>query len=210
MGYSHGTKWTEEMIIKEIKKVMLALGITDRFPSNSELISITRNTSLSNKISKMGGFYKWANRMGLSIKKSETKLGIEYEIKAIEYIKKLRFKNVIKTRLKHPFDILVEDKVKIDVKVAKRYSYAQTGSYYHSFNLDYTIHSCDLFILYALDDSENIEKVFIVPSMSLNGKKQISVGKKTKYDKYRDRWDLIQIFIEKFEQIETIFEHNYL
>jgi len=45
MGYTHGTRWDNQKIESEIKKVMRCLGI-DRMPSRSEIEQVTGNNSL--------------------------------------------------------------------------------------------------------------------------------------------------------------------
>lgn len=71
MGYVKGIKWDDDLIESKIHEVMRVLSIS-RMPSASETELILRNSSLSNKISKTGGFSKWAKKLGLEIKESET------------------------------------------------------------------------------------------------------------------------------------------
>lgn len=48
--------------------------------------------------------------------------------------------------------------------------------------------------MYCLDEIENVIKTLIIPSIVLYGKTQLAVGKTSKYDIYKDRWDLIEMY----------------
>lgn len=74
MGYVRGIRWTNELIENKIHEVMRVLNI-NRMPSASETQLILKDSSLSNKIAKTGGFTKWANKLEITVKKSETQLG---------------------------------------------------------------------------------------------------------------------------------------
>jgi len=51
MGYTHGTKWTEEQIVEGILGVKNALG-TDYMPSKSKMLTVTGNNLFPVKISR--------------------------------------------------------------------------------------------------------------------------------------------------------------
>ena len=93
-----------------------------------------------------------------------------------------------KTAPRHPYDLLVENSVKIDVKSAKLFKINNTQ--YFTFNLEKTHQTCDLYVFYCIEN-DVIVKTLIIPSYILSGKTQLSIGHKSKYDKYIDRWDLI-------------------
>lgn len=192
MGYTHGTRWSEEKIKQGIYEVMNVLGI-DRMPSNKEVESVTGNSALSNKISKTGGFYKWAGKLKLDIKNTETSFGYEYEKKVKSKLEKLGFK-VEKMTVKHPYDLLVNDYIKIDVKVAKPYNNGRDT--FHTFNLEKRNPTCDLYVAITLTENNHIERVFVIPSKYLKIT-QLSVGKVSVYDKFVDRWDYINKY-DKF------------
>lgn len=192
MGHTHGTKWTSEMVKEEIFKVMTALGI-ERMPSRSEIESITGNASLTCKISKSGGFYYWADKLGLDRKESGTLLGNKYEYIIKDELTTKGY-SVEKMSIKHPYDLLINENIKVDVKVAKPYI-TPDNSRYHTFNLYDGVPTCDIYIATSLDENDEIEKVFVIPSKYAN-KTQLSIGNISKYDKYINRWD----YIEKYNQ----------
>lgn len=181
--------WTNEKIKEEIIKVMKALNI-ERMPSNSEIKLITKSTALANKISKTGGFYYWADMLGIPIKESETSMGLEYEMLVKRSLENMGYK-VDKMQTRHPYDLLANDAIKIDVKVST-YFYGVDESYKsHSFNLGKKSHNCDIFILIGLDDNKNIVKFLVIPSKMLMGIKQVCIGEISKYDKYHNAFEYI-------------------
>ncbi len=194
MGHSHGIKWTDEMVKKEIRKVMESLNI-DRMPSRKEIELVTQNSSLTNKISKSGGFYHWAERLGLGIKSSETSLAIIKEKEIAEYITERLGWETELTPLKFPYDILVGGVVKIDVKFSNGYDYGN-GRYF-SFNLEYTMPKCDVLVLVC-----SKEKTLVIPAHVFLGKNQVSIGNESKYDKYQDRWDIINMLHESMWDVQ--------
>ena len=187
MGYSHGIKWTDDKIKQEILSVMKALDIS-RLPTKSECDFVTESTALSNAISKRFGWYKLAEMMGLSIRECETTTGKEFEEVAKNILSEKGF--VVERMVQnHPFDLLVNGTVKIDVKASNLYN--GTNGDYYSYNLGYKNHSCDFFMLLELNNEEVI-KVMIVPSVDVMNIKQISVGVvDSKYHKYTDCYHFI-------------------
>lgn len=187
MGYSHGIQWTDDKIKQEILSVIKALNIS-RMPTISECNAVTQNTALSNAVSKKIGWYKLAEMMGLSIRECETTTGKEFEEAAKDILCKNGF-TVERMVQNHPFDLLVNGTVKIDVKASNLYN--GTNGDYYSFNLGYKNHSCDFFMLLELNNEEVI-KVMIVPSVDVMNIKQISVGViRSKYHKYTDCYNFI-------------------
>lgn len=188
MGYAHGTQWTNERIKQEIIRVKEALCI-DRMPSRSEIELITGNSRLTNKISRSGGFKYWAKKLGLQTKRCETSFGKKYEKIIADKLKDRGYK-VEHMSTKHPYDLLVNDYIKIDVKAAKPYR-SKNNYIFHTFNLEKKNPTCDIYIAVALSDEGNIERVFIIPSKYLKIT-QLSVGKCSIYNQFVDRWDYIK------------------
>ncbi|NFI56998.1 hypothetical protein FDA48_11700 [Clostridium botulinum] len=185
MGYVYGTQWTSELIKKEIIKVMNALDI-NRMPSSVEIKRITGNSKLINAIRRNNGFNYWASKLGLLQSKCETRTGFASEIKVKKILEDKGYK-VEKMTTKHPYDLLVNDSVKIDVKSSNKYlSSAGWNSY--SFNLEKINPTCDIYIIYCIQD----EKLLIIPSKFLKQTQLCITDKTSKYDIYKDRWDYIE------------------
>lgn len=191
------TGWTDESIKKGIRDVMNGYCL-ERMPSRSEIELFYGDSKLSNAIMKRGGFYEWAKRLNISTKDCETKLGIEAEGKVKTRLETMGFESVELTPVRHPYDILVNHRVKIDVKISHKYEYGH-GTFY-SFGLAKPMQTCDVFIAIALDDN----KTYVIPSSILNNKKQLSIGMTSKYDKYINRWDIVQKLDDCFRAVESV------
>ena len=194
MGYAHGRQWTEEEIIKEIKNVMNTLGLEKRIPSYKEYKMVLGDYSLNNAISRRGGNEHFRKILNLEEKESETRLGIEGE-KQIKTILENKEYKVEITNLRHPYDLLVNDNIKIDIKTSKKHN--TKGKYnIYRFNLEKEKPTCDLYILNCLDDN----KILIIPSKYLK-QEYISIGENSKYDVYKDRFDYIKKYDEFYKSI---------
>lgn len=187
MGYSHGKRWSEEDIISEIFKIMKVLDI-DRMPSSVEIERVIGNTSLSNVIAKRGGFKKWANKLNLKQSKCETRLGLygEEKVKSI-----LEDKGYIveKMSVKHPYDLLVNGNIKIDVKISNKYTNRSGWSSY-SFNLEKKNPTCDIYVLICNDDNKKL----VIPSKFLKQTQVCITDKESKYDVFENRWEYVEVY----------------
>ena len=180
MGYAHGTQWDNQKIIFEIEKAKSLLDI-QRMPTNSELRDILGNYSLSNAISKRGGFLFWAEQLKLSTKKSDSKKGWEYESIVLDLMNKSGIDAEL-TPVKHPYDIFTTYGAKIDVKASKVY---KNGSYV--FRLVKTQPTCDFYCLCCVNEKV---RFFIIPSILLC---QVQLNfYADKWKEYEDKWELIK------------------
>lgn len=199
MGYNNtGIQWSEDMMKEKIYEIMNFYDI-DRMPTHREMNEYLGSHSLSCYVSKHGGSYAVAENLGLGIKESETKTGIKYEKHAIYLLNELGF-NCVHTGLNtFPYDILVDNCIKVDVK-ASNIVYARESKYF-SANMGHDHHACDVFIFFCIEDNI-ISKTYIIPSFILDGIGQLSIGyDKSKYDIYLDRWDIINKFKNAFMNI---------
>lgn len=196
MGYVQGTRWTNELIEQEIIKVKEALNLS-RMPSNSEVKSVVGN-GLACKISKTGGYKYWADKLNLKMKYSETKLGREYEEKIMKLLQS-KGCEVEQMSIKHPYDLLVNLNIKVDVKVSNLYR-GEKGEF-HTFNLEKHNHNCDLFICVCVTDDE-IVKTLVIPSKFLMKVSQLSIGNNSVYDVFKDRFDYIEKYDVFYNQLD--------
>jgi hypothetical protein len=194
------TKWTDESIKTEIYSVISALNL-DRMPTRSEMVSVVGN-GLPCIISKSKvGFYGWADKLGLETKKSETSSGKKYEFIAERDIQKvydvdLDIKQMAQN---YPFDLLVDDVLKIDVKVGKRHNHFGCPSYTFGTGKKYA--SCDLYLCYGLGEDGQVETVYLIPSKAaLATTLNITIGGNSKYNKYINKWELIGSMLEKYQE----------
>ncbi len=191
-------KRTKEDIFKELKLIINELKL-NRMPSRSEIIECCGDNSLHNAIVRSGGYYKWAEVLNLKIKKSETLMGLNYEQVCAKYLTSKNYK-VETTSIKAPYDLLVNNNIRIDVKSGCAYDLS--GNRVHTFGINKKDPTCDIYVLYGLnEDGIDIEKTFIIPSKNLKIT-TLSVGRQSKYNKYIDKWDYIDQYDKFYKTIK--------
>ena len=183
-------KWKDELLAQELKPICNGLG---RFPTFAELRQLGRN-DLGCAITRAGGLIPWAKKLGYDRIHSDSDFGWEGEKEVIEILNLKGFKAIKADTVKSPFDILVDDIVRIDVKTAKYTEYgASTGWFYR---LGKTVQS-DLVILYQIDTKEAIILPWnICPTSNIT----ISVGG-GKYKEWIGRWDYVGIVSQALKNI---------
>lgn len=189
--------WDEQKVESGILDTMKHLKI-DRMPTRSEILNTVNGNPLHCRITKSGGYEYWAKKLGLNVKESESKTGWDAEEIAKISIETSFGYKVEKMSKRHPYDLLVNDFIKVDVKCAK--PYILKGSRVHTFGISKKNSTCDLYIIYALDENGKIERTFIIPGHKLNVV-TMCIGSKTKYDKYFERWDYFQKYNDFFERL---------
>lgn len=199
MGYTHGKQWTEENTISAIKEIMEKLDIK-RFPTKSEMKEYYHNSSLQDRISRSGGVKFWAEKMNLPVKECESKTGENFETNCLMQLEELGF-DVSKMQVRYAYDLAVNKHIKVDVKSGFLFHNYGNGEYY-SFNLEKSYPTCDIYVIYCLNEDKSIAKTYIIPSLFLFGKTQLAIGKnKSKYDKFLDRWDYFDVFDKFYSEI---------
>lgn len=194
MGYTGGIIWTDELIGSEITELADQFN-PPRMPTKSEMVEMRGDYALSCAVSKHGGFTYWANRLGLEQKHSDTLLGVEGE-KTIANILETKGFDVKLTSVKHPYDLLINGCVKVDVKTAKVSSVR--GYPIHSYRLAKRDHTCDFYIFYEYDTL----KVYVVPAYKCQGQVQVGMGIGSKvYQKYLGAFDLIKRASDMYQRM---------
>ncbi len=191
------TKWTDEKIKQGILDSIKVLQI-DRMPTANELKDIGRN-DLHCKVSRTKKYRGWAEELGLELKESETVKGNKYEDYVAEVLEGLGYE-VERMTTKHPFDLLVNGSLKIDVKVGAPHTHF--GTRCHTFRPSKKFATCDLYICIGLDEEENIEKQFIIPSKFAQ-LVTLNICNDSKYNAFLDRWDYVNRFVEFYHSIEV-------
>lgn len=199
MNCTHAIKWDDENIKKAILQVKDACEL-DRMPSRKECVDYFGNNALAGAVSRRcGGWYALAKEMDLPIKKSETYFGKRQESEVCEMLIAKGFE-VERMPQNFPYDILVDNCVKVDVKASHLFHGKQSNFY--TFYLGKKHATCDVYVLLALDDDNNTTDCFIVPSCFVRNS-QISMGEcVSKYHKYKDRWEYIGILSKYFISLE--------
>ena len=188
MGYAHGTKWSDALVQQKIEHVMEKLDLTT-MPTRSMIVNVTGNQSLVNEITRSGGVIGWAERLGIEHRGIETTMGTRFEKTCMEFIQSKYDFNVEMMKAGYPYDLLVNDNIKIDVKSSRMY---QGKHNMYTFNLEKRFPTCDIFVAYCIDEENRIIRTYVVPSKVLSGITQLSIGiSKSKYDIYLDKWDVL-------------------
>lgn len=124
---SERKRWTDDMIASRIIK---HVGGTGKFPTNTELQKTGQN-DLACQISKKGGYVYWANRLGMNRGVYDSDVGWEGEKKAQTLFEARGFTVVRSERIQWPFDLLVNNCLRVDVKTASYAAYgASTGWFF--------------------------------------------------------------------------------
>ena len=194
MGYARGIKWNDELIEHEINKVKDVLGI-DRMPTSIEIFNVMNNHSLTNAIVRYGGYKYWANKLNLKQSKCETRTGLKEELNIKELLERKGYK-VEKMSSRHPYDLLVNDNIKIDVKASNKYKSDKGWSSY-SFNLEKNNPTCDIYIIRCIQD----DKTLVIPSKYLRQSQLCITDKESKYDIYKDKWDYFDKYNEFYKKL---------
>lgn len=155
----------------------------------------TGGNALTCAISKRTTSSALARELGLPLKEdSDTNVGKSFEKEAKEDLISLGYE-VRRMSTGFPYDLLVDDCVKIDVKASRLY-YGKAGNFY-SFNLEKPYCTCDIYILKTLDDNFHSTDTYIIPSKFVATNTQISIGEiNSKYHRFRDKWDYVKEYVE--------------
>ena len=193
MGYVHGEKWDEEKIKSKVLEVVKGMNL-NRMPTESECRQYFKSGGLSSAISRRMGWRKLAEELNLDIKESETYFGKRNEEIAKEDLNALGY-DVRRMSTNFPYDLFLEDCIKIDVKASRLYK-GVNGNFY-TFNLEKPYSTCDIYLLYLIKDDGKPKDILVLPSKFVPTHTQISVGeKKSKYYKYSNKWEYIDKYLD--------------
>ena len=200
MGYVKGIRWTDEMVIQEILKVRKFLDIKG-MPSYTQISEVRGKEDLTSKIRSSGGIRKWSKKIGIEITHDDSRIGSKGEeiVEKILKEKGYSVKNVSANRF--PYDLLVDNDIKIDVKLSHLYK-GPSGNFY-SCHIEKKAPICDLYVVVCEKDDGTIENISVIPSKFAHVA-QISIGdNKSKYDCFINRWDYIEKYKYFYETIIT-------
>lgn len=156
MGHSHGRKWTDDDVRKELRAIANS---TNVMPTANELRCAGRN-DLAMQISRRGGFVHWAKQLGLATRNSQTSMGQRWEDHVCSLLKQ-HGHSVERQTTKARFDILVDDRVRVNVKSAHWNTYGACKGFF--FGIGDTWASCDLFALVPIESDDRLPRVLWVP-----------------------------------------------
>jgi len=141
-------KWNLESVKSEIREVSEILG---HFPTNSYLRKNGRN-DLACQITRRGGFSHLAAEMGIIRKESESDVGWKGEAQLADKLSSLGFQIEGARGVTSPYDILVNDSVRIDAKSANYAEYGACKGWF--FRIGKYVQS-DIVILHQMDTGDD-------------------------------------------------------
>lgn len=188
-------RWTLEKIEEELNKYIEAKGL-ERLPSKPDLIKEGRQ-DLGNALTRHKGMEYWSERIGLPLKPSETTKGRMFE-RIVQNELENRNHDVKRMTTKHAYDLLVNENVKIDIKVASPGDVQ--GYRTHTFRPSKEYPTCDLYICVALDEENELEKVFVIPSKFAQVT-TLCIMENSRYNAFIDRWDYIDRYTEFYKEL---------
>jgi hypothetical protein len=178
------TQWSDAAVFTASTEIAERLG---HFPSNNELRKMGRN-DLACAITKRGGIFVWAERIGIPRRRdTDSDFGWLGERAVCRILRERGYRVRDGFPLRHPFDLLVNDVVRVDVKVASRASYMGSTSLCSGwfFRIGKPPQS-DVIALHLID----LEDTFLIPA-SVCPHSNITITTAGKYEQYRNRWEVI-------------------
>lgn len=191
-------RWTEASIESELFRCMEILKV-NRMPSAKELNDIGRN-DLCCQLSKTKKFKGWAEHLNLPLKRNGCTFGNEYEINVKEWLENKGYR-VEKMTSKHPYDLLVNGDVKVDVKCGGVHFHFGTRA--HTFRTGKKKPTCDLYVCVSLDEYNKVETVYVIPSKFAKVE-TLNVRENGKYKIFLDKWDYVKIYDKFYKNLEVI------
>ena len=140
-------RWTDELVLSEVKEIGIAIG---KFPSRQDLENMGRG-DLGNAIAKRGGFMHWAKISGFGRASSASDTGWQGEKEFADMCLARGLKIQNREGVKCPYDLVVNDRVRIDVKSARMANYGAGKGWYYRIG-KYV--QADVVVLYQLDTGD--------------------------------------------------------
>lgn len=181
------TSWTDELIERQLREITGAIG---SFPTASELRSMGKN-DLTCAATKSGGLIAWAARLGLSRKDSDSDFGWRGEIAMCEHFRQQGFSAERTKGVKAPFDIMVNDLLRVDVKTASRAEYSghSRGWYFRTGKIP----QADVVVLYRMDRND----FFGVPWWECTSSNMSICDGLGRFGEFHNNWWLIRQMISR-------------
>lgn len=186
-------RWGEDAIESEMRMVCDALGW---FPSSTELREMGRN-DLACAISKSGGFLKWADRLGVPRRHSDSDTGWQGE-REFDHVMAMHGHAVTKPEgVKSPYDRMIDGVLRVDVKAARYASFGPSRGWFYRIAKH---PQADLITLYQLDTGDYYALPYwVCPTTNVMISRDGG-----KYAKYRNDIGLIRQMIKTRQNERTI------
>ena len=183
LGLDGRQTWTDQRIEKKLREYISRLG---RMPSASEL-RVRGDNPLACAISRSGrSFYEWAGFLGVPIKGSETKQGFVQETRIQQKLAGLGHSSEL-TSVKESFDLLVEGRIRVEVKMATKYR----GYYIFNFGKKASLRGFDLAILECFESAGELAKTYLIPAEHCRTQ-TVTITGSHRWVPWLERWELIE------------------
>ena len=177
--------------------LMVAAG-TAVMPSNSELRSLGRN-DLAIQIARRGGFLQWAKRLGLTRKASDSDTGWGGEKDLAEKLTKAGFIVTRMDKVKSPYDLSIENSVRVDVKSARYAEYGACRGWFYRIAKN---PQADVIALYQIDTGD----CYYLP-WQLCPTTNVTISRDGgKYKSFKNREDLLRCIIINRAKEEKLWQ----
>lgn len=120
-------QWTFELLHSELITICAGLG---HFPSRSELESLKRG-DIGNALCRHGGYKEWSKRCGYERRHSDSDTGWEGEAELIRLLSSKGFRCQKSKGIRWPFDLIVNESVRVDVKTARKANYGICSGWFY-------------------------------------------------------------------------------
>lgn len=138
------TRWTDDMVADRIRGIASKTGV---FPSISFLRESGQN-DLACQITRRGGSFAWADRLGLKREHSDSDTGWEGEVAVQGILEAEHFRVERQSAVRWPFDLLVNGVLRVDVKAARFATYGPCSGWFYRIG---KAPQADLIALHQLD-----------------------------------------------------------
>lgn len=190
------TRWTPELIESEVRLVAQNIG---HFPSNTELREMGRNDLACAITKRSGGLLELAKRLGMERAASDSDFGWAGEESVAAELRRRGFTAERTNGVRAPFDILVNDIVRVDVKNARFASYpCKSGSCDGWFYRLGKMCQADLVALHQYDEGTT----YIIP-WSLIPTSNVTISRKGKYSHYKEAWWLVELLCSQMREFNA-------
>jgi hypothetical protein len=186
------TKWTNEMVADRIKAISAETGV---FPSVSFLKETGQN-DLACQIARRGGSLAWAERLGLKREHSDSDTGWEGERAVMEVIAMHGLAVTRSAAVRWPFDLLVGDLLRVDVKSARFAQYGSVAGWFYRIG---KAPQADLIALHQLDTGET----YWIPWTRIP-RSNVTISRSGGiYAPYREEFEVVHLLLQSRRETEA-------
>lgn len=179
------TAWTDDLLERQLVGIIAGSGV---MPTAKSLRDYGRN-DIACQLSRRGGFLAWADRLGVKRSLSDSDTGWKGEKELFDLLISKGFSVVRPNGVKSPFDLLVNDVLRIDVKSAEYVEYGASKGWFYRIG---KIPQADVIALYKLDTGD----CYFLP-WQICPKTNVTISRGGgRYKSFLNRYDLLSTLIE--------------